>query len=550
MILEVHDLKVDFLSHGRSVNAVNRISFHINRGEILGIVGESGSGKTVTSLALLGLLRSQSAVAVSGEALFFPEKNQTPLNLLTLDEKPLRALRGREVAMVFQDPAQALNPVFTCGYQVAEALLAHDKLTKQEVKQKVLELFGKVKLADPDRIFSSYPHQLSGGQKQRVIIAMAISCNPSLLIADEPTTALDATIQKNILELLLEIQNDTGMSILFISHDLGVISKMANRVLVMHQGQILEEGNTQNIFKAPQHPYTKKLVASVPSLLTAGAKKQQRTVQYDDKKSLSPLLEINDVNKVFERSKTFFKKTGDAVHAVSNVTFSVYPGETLGLVGESGCGKTTLGRMIMQLTKPSSGEIIFKGKNLNLLTEKELRPVRKSMAVVFQDTYSSLNPMLTIGDSMMEPLQVQRLLNNDRERKQKVMDLLEKVLLPTDFFNRYPHELSSGQRQRICIARALATHPEFIICDEAVSALDASVQAQVLDLFLMLQQEINFACIFISHDLAVVKQVSDRIAVMHEGKIVESGMATELFNHPQNNHTKNLVNAVTAFAIS
>lgn len=576
MILEVKGLTTTFQSAGNFTKAVDDISFHVNKGETLGIVGESGSGKTVTSLSMLGLIQQQNGKIESGSALFHSSKKNNTVDLLSLKEKELRTYRGNEMAMIFQEPMTSLNPVFTCGDQVAEAIRVHNNISQQEAKEKTIRLFEKVKLPRTAMMFESYPHQISGGQKQRVMIAMAISCNPSLLIADEPTTALDVTVQKNILDLLKELQQETGMSIIFISHDLGVISELANRVLVMYKGKIVEEGNTKSIFQNPQHPYTKGLISCRPPV-NVKIKKLPTVIDFMEEKNgilikrdnvvvetlrkdivtkeetdarnkklydQTPVLSLEDVKKYFPVNKGLFRKNDESIKAVDGITLDVYPGETLGLAGESGCGKTTLGRVILLLLKPTSGKIIFKGKDLAALPDNEMRQMRKYISVIFQDPHSSLNPRMTIGNAVMEPMQVHKLYGDNKTRKEKVLHLFEKVSLSKDFFDRYPHEFSSGQRQRICIARALAVNPEFIICDEAVSSLDVSVQAQVLNVLNELKSEFNFSCIFISHDLSVVKFMSDRIAIMNNGKLEEIGLTDDIYNHPKTEYTQKLIAAI------
>ncbi len=573
MILEVKDLCVDFLTGDETVKAVDTICFQLQKGETLGIVGESGSGKSVTALSLMQLI---SDGKISGTANYFSEKKNKQVDLLSLNEKEIRNYRGNELSMIFQEPMTSLNPVLSCGYQVAEAIRVHQLVSKKEAKEKTISLFEKVKLPRAASMFDAYPHQISGGQKQRVMIAMAISCNPSVLIADEPTTALDATVQKSILDLLKELQQETGMSIVFISHDLGVISELANRVLVMYKGKIVEEGNTKEIFLAPKHPYTKGLISCRPPLdirikqlpvvsdfmeekngaiverdiaVVNKLQKDVVTKEEQDKRhavlySQKPVMKLEEVKKWFPLKKNLFGKVIEHVKAVDDVSFDVYAGETLGLVGESGCGKTTLGRTILQLTKPTSGKIIFKDNDLTTLEGKKMREMRKHIQIVFQDPYSSLNPRMKIGKAIMEPMQVHHLFENDKQRKQKVLELLNKISIEEKYFNRYPNELSGGQRQRVCIARALAVNPEFIICDEAVSALDVSVQAQVLNLLNKLKAELGFTCIFISHDLSVVKFMSDRMVVMNNGRIEEIGKADDVYNNPKSEYTKQLIASI------
>ena len=571
-ILEVNNLEVCFTSDEEALTAVKNISFHLNKGETLGIVGESGSGKSVTSLSIMRLIQ-QPGFIKNGE-LLFRNKQQNELNLLQLTEKQLQQIRGNEIAMIFQEPMTSLNPVYTCGAQVMEAIRLHKKISRSEAKQQVIALFEKVLLPQPERMFNSYPHQLSGGQKQRVMIAMAMSCNPSILIADEPTTALDVTVQSTILELLRNLQKEQNMSTIFITHDLGVIAEIADRVAVMYKGKIVETATVHDIFHSPQHPYTKGLLACRPPLDkriyrlpviadfmeedAAGGWKEKliQPESYkvlepnewkkasEEKQKLSPVLSLNGVCKWYPVHKGLFSSAKEFVKAVDDISFDVYPGETLGLVGESGCGKTTLGRTILQLIRPTSGTISFEGNDLSKLDEKQLRPLRKNMQIIFQDPYSSLNPRMSIGDAIMEPMQVHNLHSTNQNRNAKVMELLSKVQMKPEHFNRYPHEFSGGQRQRVCIARALALEPRFIICDESVSALDVSVQAQVLNLLKDLQKDFRFTYIFISHDLSVVKFMSDRMIVMNKGKIEEMGLADDIYYHPKSDYTKRLIAAI------
>jgi len=575
LLLEIKNLVTEFKTEEETVTAVNNISFTLNEGEIVGIVGESGSGKSVTSLSVMKLIANPGRI-ISGEILFH-SKDKGIVDLLKLSDKEIRYFRGNEVAMIFQEPMTSLNPVFTCGNQVMEAILVHQKISKSEAKRKTLALFEKVQLPDPERLFDTYPHQISGGQKQRVMIAMAMSCNPSVLIADEPTTALDVTVQATILNLMKDLQKETGMGILFISHDLGVIAELADKVVVMYKGKIVEEGNVEDIFTNPKHPYTKGLLACRPPLnkrlrvlptMNDFMSEDKDGEMHEIKQSVddavtqyvitreetdlrhvelykkTPILSVKNLKTYFPINKGIFGQRTGWKKAVDDVSFEVYPGETLGLVGESGCGKTTLGRTIIRLIEPISGEIIFDGNNLLKLPPKELRAIRKDIQIIFQDPYSSLNPRMTIGNAILEPMQVHALHNNDKIRKEKVMELLSKVSLPHNFYNRYPHEFSGGQRQRVCIARALALEPRFIICDESVSALDVSIQAQVLNLLNQLRKDFGFTYIFISHDLSVVKFMSDRMIVMNEGKIEESGNADTIYNHPKTDYTKKLISSI------
>ncbi|MFB0496549.1 ABC transporter ATP-binding protein [Mucilaginibacter sp. NFR10] len=563
-MLKVSDLSVSFKNGKNQFTAVKGISFTLNKGETIGIVGESGSGKSVTSLALMRLLNEDQSL-IDGSVLL------NGVCLCKLSEDEMRRVRGNQVAMIFQEPMTSLNPVLTCGFQLTEAIRLHLGSSKAEAKQKTIELFKEVQLPRPEAIFNSYPHQISGGQKQRVMIAMALACNPEILIADEPTTALDVTVQKTIIELLHKLKAERHMSLIFISHDLGVIKEIADRVLVMYKGEIIEEAAVKDLFANPRHPYTKGLLACRPSPqqhlkklpvvadFLDGARPAvtieniRELYHYPDteiaerKRKLyeqQPLLKADKLNTWFPTDTGFFKRKDHVVKAVNNVSFDVYPGETLGLVGESGCGKTTLGRSILRLIEPTSGKVSFDGTDLRELKKNELRQIRKDIQIIFQDPYSSLNPKLTVGQSLMEPLQVHQFYSNDTTRKRKVLELLERVNLLPAHFDRYPHEFSGGQRQRIVIARALALQPKFIICDESVSALDVSVQAQVLNLIRELQDELKLTYIFISHDLAVIKHISDRIMVMNKGEILETGYPDDIYYRPKEEYTKRLIASI------
>lgn len=576
LLLEVNQLETHFKTEEGLVKAVDKVSFTLNRGETIGIVGESGSGKSVTALSVMGLIPNPPGKVVGGEIWFHNKQNQR-IDLTKLPEEALRKYRGNEIAMIFQEPMTSLNPVFTCGSQVTEAILLHQKTTPQQAKALTLDLFRKVQLPTPERIFDAYPHQLSGGQKQRVMIAMAMSCNPSILIADEPTTALDVTVQKTILELMEHLKKEIDSSIMFITHDLGVIAEIADRVVVMFKGKIVEQGLVADIFSNPQHPYTKGLLACRPPLgkrlrklpivddfmqidaqgnlleksvsvtemiSRVEIKPEETTTRWEQLSKQTPLLEVQNLKTYFPSKRNIFGKTLEWVKAVDDVSFNVYPGETLGLVGESGCGKTTLGRTILRLAPAHEGSIRYKGKAILDLPETELKELRKEMQIIFQDPYSSLNPRLTIGSAIMEPMQVHGIYANDKERKDRVIELLETCNMQATHFNRYPHEFSGGQRQRICIARALALNPKFIICDESVSALDVSIQAQVLNLLIDLRTKFGFTYIFISHDLSVVKFMSDRMVVMNRGKIEEMGLADDIYNNPQHQYTQKLIAAI------
>ncbi len=568
-MLQVQTLSVSFQTRAGWVSAIESVSFELPAGQTLGIVGESGSGKSVTSLAIMRLLPTPPARISQGE-IWFDSPSLGRINLLTLPEKSMQHLRGNEIAMIFQEPMTSLNPVFTCGDQVVEAIRLHQKLSFKEAKERTLALFEEVRLPNPSRIFSAYPHQLSGGQKQRVMIAMAIACNPRLLIADEPTTALDVTVQKTILELLQDLQAKHNMSLIFISHDLGVIGEICDRVLVMYRGRIVEEGPTREIFSYPKDPYTRGLIACRPPLdrrlhrlptlsdflknpekLTVEEALRTETVSEEAYRQRQtnlaqkpPILEVKNLCVYFPIQKGIFGRTVGYVKAVEDVSFTVYPGETVGLVGESGSGKTTTGRAILRLIEPTDGQIWFEGQEISRLPIQALRPLRKHIQIIFQDPYSSLNPRLTVGSTLTEPMLFHGLAPTAKEAQERAIALLEQVGLEPDHFYRYPHEFSGGQRQRIAIARALAVEPKFIICDESVSALDVSVQAQVLNLLLDLQEKYALSYIFISHDLSVVKFMSDRLLVMNQGQVVESGYAEDIYRHPEHEYTQRLIEAI------
>lgn len=562
-IIDVKDLRISFLREKQWFEVVKGVSFWVDRGEILGLVGESGSGKSVSSLSIMGLLPEKYSKVNGGDILFYDKDEKEPVDILSLKEKEHQKYRGKRIAMIFQEPMTALNPVQKCGRQVAEIILLHNNISKKKARERVLELFAEVLLPDCERVFNAYPHELSGGQKQRVMIAMALSCNPDLLIADEPTTALDVTVQKTILELLKSLQEKYGIGILFITHDLGVIKEIADRVIVLYRGEIVEEGKVNDIFYNPQNSYTKGLIASRPpmngrpkKLLTISdflsdvtpkqdlISSEQRQESHKLMYSQEPLLKVSDLMVEYVVDKNMFGKVKKKVVAVNNVSFDLFRGETLGLVGESGCGKTTIGRAILQLIESCSGKIEFEGTMLNEIKGERLRNIRKKIQIIFQDPYSSLNPRLPIGEAILEPMEVHNLYVNKKERKQKVLELLSKVGLEREHYDRYPHEFSGGQRQRIGIARCLALNPEIVICDESVSALDVSVQAQVLNLINDLKRDYGFSTIFISHDLSVVKYMSDRMIVMQSGNIVEYGDADQIYSNPQTSYTKRLISAI------
>ncbi|MEP7277291.1 MAG: ABC transporter ATP-binding protein [Bacteroidota bacterium] len=573
-MLQIKNLRVEFETEQGTQVALHDISFNVNPGEIVAVVGESGSGKSVTALSVLQLLPSKTVRYTNGHILFSATA-APPIDLLTAKGSTLRAIRGNQIAMIFQEPMTSLNPVLTCGNQVMEAVTLHTSLTEEAARQQTLSLFEKVKLPHPEIVFNRYPHQLSGGQKQRVMIAMAMSGNPSLLICDEPTTALDVTVQQTILQLIKTLQQATGMGVIFITHDLGVVAEIADRVVVMYRGNIVEEGPAKALMLHPRHPYTMGLLACRPILHTKGQRlpvvsdfmegKQSALTQKPmstshaghpaqiNEKAIpavsdpvlgEKLIEVSNLAVWFPGKKNFLGKVSGYTRAVDDISFDVYTGETLGLVGESGCGKTTLGRTLLRLVEPTGGKIRYRGNDLGAYSGTALRRLRKDIQIIFQDPYSALNPSITIGNAIQEVLQVHKILSSSAARKERVMELLNKVSLQPEHFYRYPHEFSGGQRQRIVIARALALSPSFIVCDESVSALDVSVQAQVLNLLTDLKKEFRFTIIFISHDLSVVHYISDRIMVMRKGKIVETGSAEQIYHHPRESYTQGLIAAI------
>lgn len=561
-LLSIRNLRVAFKHENQWSEAVHGIDLDVFEGKTVGLVGESGSGKSVSSLAVMRLLNEKmsrieaDSIQIGGE------------EIKDYGEKDMADVRGKRIAMIFQEPMTSLNPVYKCGFQVSEMILQHESTSKDEAKKRVVELFKQVMLPRPEAIYDSYPHELSGGQKQRVMIAMAIACHPQLLIADEPTTALDVTVQLEILKLLRKLQTETGMGMIFITHDLGVVAEIADDVAVMHNGEILEHGPVHEILHHPQHPYTQGLLACRPPMDVRlkrlpivkefldgqwqGGKQQilrdlqiTETERKDHHAKLyakPPLLKVEGLKTWYPLRRGVFNRVYDYVKAVDDVSLEVFEGETLGLVGESGCGKTTLGRSILRLAKPSGGKVWFDGTEVTALEGQDLRDFRKQAQIVFQDPYSSLNPRLTIWEAIAEPMRVHGIPY--RELRDAVCDLLEQVGLQAAHYDRYPHEFSGGQRQRICIARALAVNPRLVICDESVSALDVSVQAQVLNLLNRLKEERHLTYIFISHDLSVVRFMSDRVVVMYNGKPIETNDADELFEHPQNAYTKKLIAAL------
>ena len=561
-LLSVRNLRISFSREGKWTEAVHGIDLDVFAGRTLGLVGESGSGKSVSSLAVMRLLNEKvsriaaDSIQIEGE------------EIKDFSESQMADVRGKRISMIFQEPMTSLNPVYKCGYQVSEMILQHEDVSKKAAKERVISLFKQVMLPRPEAIYDSYPHELSGGQKQRVMIAMAIACNPKLLIADEPTTALDVTVQLEILKLLRKLQAETGMGMIFITHDLGVVAEIADDVAVMHNGEILERGTVQQILNHPQHPYTQGLLACRPPMDVRlkrlpivkefldgqwqGGKEQilhdlqitdaERKAHLEQLYSKAPLLKVENLKTWYPLRKGVFSRVYGHVKAVDDVSLEVYEGETLGLVGESGCGKTTLGRSILRLAEPTGGKVWFDGIEVTALKGQALRDFRKQAQIVFQDPYSSLNPRITIGEAIAEPMRVHDC--GTAGLRDAVCELLEQVGLQAEHYDRYPHEFSGGQRQRICIARALAVNPRLVICDESVSALDVSVQAQVLNLLNRLKEERGLTYIFISHDLSVVRFMSDRVLVMYNGKPVEMNDADVLFEHPQNDYTKKLIAAL------
>jgi peptide/nickel transport system ATP-binding protein len=557
-LLEIKNLSVDFFSEYETTQAVKELSLTVNRGELVAIVGESGSGKSVTSLSILQLLPTPPA-KYSGN--IFLNVEETPVDILKLSPAQLQKLRGNRIAMIFQEPMTSLNPVMTCGRQVMEGLLQHKNISKTEARKNTIDWFARVNLPDPEEMFRRYPHQLSGGQKQRVMIALAMCCTPDLLICDEPTTALDVTVQKTILDLIRELKSTQNIGVIFITHDLAVVSEIADRVAIMYKGELLEQGSREQIFLHPQHAYTKALLACRPALhpkgerlpvvsdFMEGKKNQPAAIFPVAENTREVLVEVQHLSVRFPMRTNFLGKTTSWFEAVKDVSFEVFKGETLGLVGESGCGKTTIGRTLLRLVEPSAGRVIINGKDAAKLNGKEIISLRKEVQLVFQDPYSSLNPRLTIGDAIAEPMQVFQ-TGDKNSRRKKVESLLDQVGLPSKFYRRYPHEFSGGQRQRVVIARALALNPSLLVCDESVSALDVSVQAQVLNLLNDLKRDLGLTLVFISHDLSVVRYMSNRIAVMQAGRIVETGESEQVYKNPSSPYTKQLLDAIPKLEVT
>ncbi len=558
-LVQIKNLSISFQKENNITSAVKNISFSISKGKTVALIGESGSGKSLTALSILNLLPFQAQV--KGEILF---NENSSTNILSTCQSDLQKIRGNKIAMIFQEPMTSLNPVHTCGTQVMESLILHKNISKAVAKKETIALFEKCELPEPAKIMNRYPHQISGGQKQRVMIAMAMCCKPALLIADEPTTALDVRVQKNILQLLKNLQTENGMAILFITHDINLVADIADEVLVMYKGSIVESGAVKTVLGNPQHAYTKALLACIPTPKSKGKKlaiisdfleaQPYTTIKNEIEKSkitsTEVVLAVENLSIQFPNKKNIFGKPTAYFKAVDNVSFQINKNETIGLVGESGCGKTTLGRAILNLVKPTSGNIYFGNTNIATCGSKALQLIRKELQIVFQDPYGSLNPRMSIGDAIAEPMQVHKLFSSKNERKEKVIHLLEQVNMQADDTTKYPHQFSGGQRQRICIARALALSPQFLVFDESVSALDISVQAQVLNLINNLKTTHQFTSIFISHNLSVIHYISDRVMVMHNGKIIETGTADEIMFSPKEQYTRELLEAVPAALFS
>ncbi|CAB3799900.1 Glutathione import ATP-binding protein GsiA [Paraburkholderia caffeinitolerans] len=561
-VVQVNELNVEFRGSERTVHAVKQLSFHVDRGETLAVVGESGSGKSVTSLALMRLVEYGGG-SITGGQMALRRRNGEIVDLAQCPAQQMRSLRGADLAMIFQEPMTSLNPVFPVGEQIAESIRLHQGRSSREARAEALRMLDQVRIPDAGNVLGRFPHQLSGGMRQRVMIAMALACKPALLIADEPTTALDVTVQAQILQLIRELQREMNMGVMFITHDMGVVAEMADRVLVMLRGEPVEAGEAQQVFDQPAHPYTRALLAAVPrlgsmrgtdqparfTLLDSGnpasetAQPSPAAPAASDAQAAEPILSVRDLTTRFDIRTGLLSRVTRRVHAVEKVSFDLYRGETLSLVGESGCGKSTTGRSLLQLVQSQAGRIVFEGQEISGLRGTQLRNLRRNIQFVFQDPLASLDPRLSVGYSIMEPMRIHGVYPGD-EAEKRMRYLLERVGLPADSAQRYPHEFSGGQRQRICIARALATHPKVVIADESVSALDVSIQAQIVNLLIDLQREMGMALLFISHDMAVVERISHRVAVMYLGQIVEIGSRRDIFENPQHAYTKRLMSAV------
>lgn len=574
-LVSIQNLGVDFVADNKITHALHNISFSVQQGEIVAIVGESGSGKSITALSILQLLASPPAKYNTGKIIFNDTTGSSGVDILQQSTAAVRQIRGNKISMIFQEPMTSLNPLLSCGKQTMESILLHQKLSPPKAREKVIDLFRQVKLSNPEQLFDRFPHEISGGQKQRVMIAMAISCEPALLIADEPTTALDVTVQQSILVLIKELRIPKKLAVVFITHDLGLVSQIADKVIVMYKGTIVEQADTESIFNNPHHPYTKALLNCRPALHSGrerlpvvsdfmeltpegivveknrmnNSAQKQTTIVEDEQPPVAklvdttPLLEVKNICVWFAKRKGLFAKAEEYTKAVNDVSFHINRGETLGLVGESGCGKTTLGRSLLRLIEPTSGDVLFEGGSLRSLSPADMRKKRRALQIIFQDPYSSLNPRITVGNTLSEAMFVHDIGKNNVQRREMVMEMLEKTGLKPEHYYNYPHEFSGGQRQRVGIARALVLNPSFIICDESVSALDVSVQAQVLNLLNDLKKEFNFSLLFISHDLSVVRYISDRILVMFKGEIIESGITEQIYNQPKNEYTQRLIAA-------
>lgn len=561
-VLEINSLSVSFNNNNSFVKVVDDVSFEVKQGEILGIVGESGSGKSMTALVLMGLC-PKSAKIETENGIFFNYGDDNIIDISKLNEKNYRNLRGKNISMIFQEPMTSLNPVHKCGKQVEEVLKIHKIGNNLSRKKKVLDLFQDVLIREPEKIYNSFPHQLSGGQRQRVMIAMALACEPKLLIADEPTTALDVTVQKSILNLIKDLQRKKNMSVIFVSHDLGVITEICDRVVVMYKGKIVEKIETKHLFEKAKHPYTIGLMACKPPINSRPLRLpiiseflENKDFNFEKKTNLTQreiyntdkiLVDVKNLSTYFPLNKSLMGNVKAWYKAVDDVSFQIFKGETLGLVGESGCGKTSLSRTMLRLIEAHYGDIFYENENILKYNKWQLKKLRSKVQIIFQDPYSSLNPLMTVGSALIEVMSVHKILNNFKQRKDYVLEILNKVGLSESDFLKYPHQFSGGQRQRVVIARALVVQPEFIICDEAVSALDVSVQAQVLNLLNKLKEDFNLTYLFITHDLAVVKYMSDRILVMQKGKIVESGQVDQLFYNPKTEYTKKLISSIAGF---